>query len=79
MPPAFMKCQEWPEPDNNPTLGVTLEYQTQPHRDSTTADKVWNGSNVITALPLTPPPAWHADPQRVSLTTITIHEMMQIA
>eukprot|EP00973_Karenia_brevis_P089448 12397805-Karenia_brevis.AAC.1 len=56
-PPACMKCQEWPEPGNNPTGGVTLEYQTQPDRDSTTAGRVWHGGFVDTTPPPPPPPS----------------------
>eukprot|EP00973_Karenia_brevis_P004479 613316-Karenia_brevis.AAC.1 len=38
-PPAFMRCQEWPQLDNNPTIGITLDYQTNPVKDTTVADK----------------------------------------
>eukprot|EP00973_Karenia_brevis_P094574 12423177-Karenia_brevis.AAC.1 len=37
-PPGFMKCQHSQCPGNNPTIGVELEYQTKPERDTTMAD-----------------------------------------
>eukprot|EP00973_Karenia_brevis_P010842 1467649-Karenia_brevis.AAC.1 len=55
-PPGFIKCQEWPCTSNNPTLGVTLEYQTTPARDTRVADRVWTEDPVQTDIPLPPPP-----------------------
>eukprot|EP00973_Karenia_brevis_P039073 5396310-Karenia_brevis.AAC.1 len=55
-PPAYMKCQGWPCPNNNPTLGVTLEYQTTPARDTSVADRVWTEDPVKTDTPPPPPP-----------------------
>eukprot|EP00973_Karenia_brevis_P020968 2883472-Karenia_brevis.AAC.1 len=40
--PGFMKCQEWPCPGNNPAIGITLDYQAVPERDTTVADRIWN-------------------------------------
>eukprot|EP00973_Karenia_brevis_P085539 11867873-Karenia_brevis.AAC.1 len=47
-PLAFMKCQEWPQPNINPTISITLDYQTTPERDTTIADRVWNCGTVKT-------------------------------
>eukprot|EP00973_Karenia_brevis_P014603 1993918-Karenia_brevis.AAC.1 len=43
-----MECQHWPCPGNNPTIGITLDYQTLPERDTTVADLVWNEGPVKT-------------------------------
>eukprot|EP00973_Karenia_brevis_P062948 8750085-Karenia_brevis.AAC.1 len=53
--PGFMKCQHWPCPGNNSTIGITLDYQTLPERDTTVADLMWNEGPVKTAQILTPP------------------------
>eukprot|EP00973_Karenia_brevis_P050500 7009808-Karenia_brevis.AAC.1 len=38
---AFMRFQDWPSPENNPTIGIQLDYQTVPESDTTIADQVW--------------------------------------
>eukprot|EP00973_Karenia_brevis_P032429 4472226-Karenia_brevis.AAC.1 len=48
-PPGFMKCQQWPCPGNNPTIGVELEYQTQPDGDTTTVDLMWTEGPIKTS------------------------------
>eukprot|EP00973_Karenia_brevis_P048211 6692133-Karenia_brevis.AAC.1 len=58
-----MKCQEWPCPGNNPTIGITLDYQTVPERDTTVADKIWNEGPVKTKVQ-PPPPPWHLPADR---------------
>eukprot|EP00973_Karenia_brevis_P046052 6378715-Karenia_brevis.AAC.1 len=44
----------WPVPDNNPTIGVQLDYQTIPQIDTTLAEKVWLHGPVSSTPP--PPP-----------------------
>eukprot|EP00973_Karenia_brevis_P007549 1022058-Karenia_brevis.AAC.1 len=46
-----MKCQKWPCPGNNPTIGVSLEYQTDPDRDTKVADRVWAEGSVLIDCP----------------------------
>eukprot|EP00973_Karenia_brevis_P043941 6085205-Karenia_brevis.AAC.1 len=54
-----MRCphQQWPQPDNNPTVGVKLHYQSVPEMDTKTANLVWKGEHVKTTCP-PPPPPW---------------------
>eukprot|EP00973_Karenia_brevis_P002545 347835-Karenia_brevis.AAC.1 len=56
-PLTLMRCQQWPQPDNNPTVGVALNYQNVPDLDNTTANLVWKGDPIITKCP-PPPPPW---------------------
>eukprot|EP00973_Karenia_brevis_P014693 2004638-Karenia_brevis.AAC.1 len=58
-----MRIQEWPAPDNNPTLGAQLEYQAVPEIDTTIADHVWQQGHIT--VDKVPPPSraskrtWH--------------------
>eukprot|EP00973_Karenia_brevis_P040214 5554525-Karenia_brevis.AAC.1 len=54
-----MRCQhqQWPQPDNNPTVGVELNYQSVPEVDTTVANLVCRGEHVNTNCP-PPPPPW---------------------
>eukprot|EP00973_Karenia_brevis_P057562 8006028-Karenia_brevis.AAC.1 len=53
--PGFMKSQQWPCPGNNPTIGITFDYQTLPERDTTVADLMWSEGPIKTTLvPSTP-------------------------
>eukprot|EP00973_Karenia_brevis_P056436 7849929-Karenia_brevis.AAC.1 len=40
--PGVRKCQQWPCPGNNPTIGITLECQALPERDPSVVDLMWN-------------------------------------
>eukprot|EP00973_Karenia_brevis_P001229 168192-Karenia_brevis.AAC.1 len=51
-----MKCQQSPCPDNNTTIGIELNFQTQPEVDTTVADLVWTHGPVLTNCPPTAPP-----------------------
>eukprot|EP00973_Karenia_brevis_P007517 1017314-Karenia_brevis.AAC.1 len=70
---------EWPCGSNNLTLGINLEYQTTPNRDTSVADKVWMDSHVKTDCP-PPPPPWYANINRqMPSSTITLNDMLQLA
>eukprot|EP00973_Karenia_brevis_P012052 1636247-Karenia_brevis.AAC.1 len=58
-PLAFMRCpdHQWPQADNNPSIGIELDYQGVPEVDSSTANLVWRGEHVKTECP-PPPPPW---------------------
>eukprot|EP00973_Karenia_brevis_P037742 5206292-Karenia_brevis.AAC.1 len=58
-PLALMRCpnNQWPQADNNPTVGVELNYQSVPEVDTSTANLVWKGEHVKTDCP-PPPPPW---------------------
>eukprot|EP00973_Karenia_brevis_P019818 2716978-Karenia_brevis.AAC.1 len=66
-----MRCADgtWPQADNNPTVGVELNYQTLPEVDTTTALQVWNG-HVETHCP-PPPPPWAPALERSTPSNIT--------
>eukprot|EP00973_Karenia_brevis_P013375 1815966-Karenia_brevis.AAC.1 len=53
--PVFMKCQQWPCPGNNPTIGITLDYQTLPERDTTVADFMRSEGPIKTTYAPSPP------------------------
>eukprot|EP00973_Karenia_brevis_P092784 12414119-Karenia_brevis.AAC.1 len=77
-PPAFMKCQEWPCKDNNPTIGTALDYQTTPETNTTVADLVWASGHVQTNCP-PPPPPWQVSVVRgVPSSNITLDEILKI-
>eukprot|EP00973_Karenia_brevis_P047842 6640405-Karenia_brevis.AAC.1 len=46
--PAFMRLKQWPSAENNPTIGVQLDYQTQaqPGCDASIAELVWQQGQV---------------------------------
>eukprot|EP00973_Karenia_brevis_P088024 12208796-Karenia_brevis.AAC.1 len=50
-----MRLHDWPAPDNNPTIGVQLDYQTTPEINTAIADQVWLQGQFITD-PIPPPP-----------------------
>eukprot|EP00973_Karenia_brevis_P009989 1350190-Karenia_brevis.AAC.1 len=52
-----LDMNNWPQADNNPTIGIELDYQGVPVVDSTTAHMVWKGEHVTTDCP-PPPPPW---------------------
>eukprot|EP00973_Karenia_brevis_P070754 9835333-Karenia_brevis.AAC.1 len=58
-PLVLMRChqQRWPQPNNNPTVGIELNYQIGPEVDTTTANLVSKGDPVTTSCP-PPPPPW---------------------
>eukprot|EP00973_Karenia_brevis_P074816 10397685-Karenia_brevis.AAC.1 len=58
-PPALMRCpnNQWPQADNNPTIGVELDYQSVLEIESSTANLVWTGEHVQIHGP-PPPPPW---------------------
>eukprot|EP00973_Karenia_brevis_P071039 9869508-Karenia_brevis.AAC.1 len=59
VPPALRRCANntWPQADNNPTIGVELDFQTTPEVDTTIAHMVWRGEHVHIDCP-PPPPPW---------------------
>eukprot|EP00973_Karenia_brevis_P096236 12431312-Karenia_brevis.AAC.1 len=62
-----MKCQQWPCPGNTPTIGIELEYQTLPERDTTVADLMWMAGPVrSTYAPA--PSIWADNPIRLTTT-----------
>eukprot|EP00973_Karenia_brevis_P062036 8627172-Karenia_brevis.AAC.1 len=58
-PLALVRCSndQWRQADNNPTIGIELDYQGVPEVDSSTANLVWRGDHVKTECP-PPPPPW---------------------
>eukprot|EP00973_Karenia_brevis_P035605 4911188-Karenia_brevis.AAC.1 len=60
-----MRCpdNQWPQADNNPTIGVELNYQGVPEVDSQTANLVWRGEHVKMECP-PPPPPWRPAVER---------------
>eukprot|EP00973_Karenia_brevis_P036105 4978437-Karenia_brevis.AAC.1 len=58
-PLSLMKCPDnlSPQADNNPTIGIELDYQGVPEVDSHTANLVSKGEHVRMERP-PPPPPW---------------------
>eukprot|EP00973_Karenia_brevis_P002079 281489-Karenia_brevis.AAC.1 len=74
-PLSSMKCHQWPCTDNNPTIGIELNYQTQPEIDTKVADLVWTHGQVLTNChPIAPPwqPSKHHDKASSQMTLAEI-------
>eukprot|EP00973_Karenia_brevis_P082498 11434981-Karenia_brevis.AAC.1 len=71
-PLALMRCpqQQLPQPSNNPTLGVELNYQSVPEVDTIIANLVWKGDLVATECP-PPPPPWKPTVARGTPSNVT--------
>eukprot|EP00973_Karenia_brevis_P047039 6529281-Karenia_brevis.AAC.1 len=74
-----MRCpnNQWPQADNNPTIGVELDYQSVPEVDTRTAKLVWKGEHVKTHCPPPPPPRKPAV-ERGTPSNVTLDEMLNI-
>eukprot|EP00973_Karenia_brevis_P049366 6848310-Karenia_brevis.AAC.1 len=73
-----MRCRHWPQPDNNPTVCIELNYQSVPEVNTTIANLVWKGE-VKTECPPPPPPPWRPAILRGTPSNITMEEIMQMA
>eukprot|EP00973_Karenia_brevis_P003270 449852-Karenia_brevis.AAC.1 len=64
-PLALMRCSNnhWPQADNDPIIGIELDYQGVPEVDSSTAKLVWKGDHVKTWCP-PPLPPWRLAVER---------------
>eukprot|EP00973_Karenia_brevis_P015665 2143654-Karenia_brevis.AAC.1 len=66
----------WPQANNNPTIGIEVNYQIQPEVDTTVAMMVWNGHVQTECHP--PPPPWTPAVRRSTPSNITISEMQTL-